>query len=307
VLRAMIALTVLGAGVAHGGPVSRGEFWREAVEPHASEVASILAKVREDFNTADSPPEPDPGGVQRAHYYREALGMARYARRLAPENPSVLRAIAHAAERLGNSREALDALETAARLGGPERVGAGALGDLGALYVRLGRVDDAIKVLRAAQTASTGDSEASTTLVHLADALASRDQLSEAIDLLVSALPLASGQPFGYDLTLAGFALAVMYDRNDQPAAAFDVIDHLQAQLAGQLSPTLQSAIGLVDLAPAEDQHYYAALLYEVMSNYVEARAEWAIYAAMGGRYRCRALEHVAAIDALERAPGGRQ
>jgi hypothetical protein len=69
----------------------------------------------------------------------------------------------------------------------------------------------------------------------------------------------------------------------------------------------LQNTWGLVDFAPVEDLHYYNALLYEVMGNYVEARAEWALYAAMGGRYRARALEHVAAIDTLDRAPGGQR
>jgi hypothetical protein len=55
--------------------------------------------------------------------------------------------------------------------------------------------------------------------------------------------------------------------------------------------------------APAEDQHYYQALLYEVMGNYTEARAEWALYAAADMPYRARALEHIAAIDSLRRAP----
>jgi hypothetical protein len=54
---------------------------------------------------------------------------------------------------------------------------------------------------------------------------------------------------------------------------------------------------------PPEDLHYYRALLYESVDRYVEARAEWALYAAAGQpTYRGRALDHIAAIDAQRRA-----
>jgi tetratricopeptide (TPR) repeat protein len=304
VFRVAIALTLASASMVEAAPQGHAGFWREILDPNADEVASIVAKAKEDFHIADEPPEQDPGGVQRARYYREALGMLRCARKLAPNNLVVLRSFAHAAERLGDTDQALDALETALRIGGVEHVGAGALADLGALYVRLDRIDDAIRVLRAAQSPLANDSDVAVALVHLANAFAARGQLTDAIDLLVTAMPAGPGQYYRYDVTLVGYALAVLYDRDDQPSAAFEIIDRLQAQLTTQLVPTLQSAFAQVDFAPVEDQHYYAALLYEVMGDYVEARAEWALYAAMGARYRGRALEHVAAIDALH---GGSQ
>ena len=56
--------------------------------------------------------------------------------------------------------------------------------------------------------------------------------------------------------------------------------------------------------APAEDRHYFYGLLYESAGNYVEARAEWALYAASGeSPWRARALDHIHAIDAQRTAP----
>jgi hypothetical protein len=44
--------------------------------------------------------------------------------------------------------------------------------------------------------------------------------------------------------------------------------------------------------------------LYEAVGSYPEARAEWALYAAVPDLpYRGRALDHIAAIDAQRRAP----
>jgi hypothetical protein len=66
----------------------------------------------------------------------------------------------------------------------------------------------------------------------------------------------------------------------------------------------VQNVLAGMRFAPAEDRHYYYGLLYEAAGHYTEARAEWALYAAAGNAtYRRRALEHIAAIDALRRAP----
>jgi hypothetical protein len=81
----------------------------------------------------------------------------------------------------------------------------------------------------------------------------------------------------------------------------------MRSALQQQLGPQVQNALALMRFAPAEDRHYYQALLYEVTEQYVEARAEWALYAAAGDTpWRGRALDHIAAIDAERRAPGSR-
>jgi hypothetical protein len=138
--------------------------------------------------------------------------------------------------------------------------------------------------------------------VLLANALAARGEMSEAIDVLANNLP-PSVQYYTNELSLVGFALAVLYDRDDQRGAAFEVLDHMQNQLqAAQYAAQVQNGLAQMRWAPAEDQHYYQGLLYESMGNYTEARTEWALYAAAGDLpFRARAQQHIAAIDAEHR------
>ena len=128
--------------------------------------------------------------------------------------------------------------------------------------------------------------------------------MGEAIDVLASSLQNNVPYPSN-EITLVGFALAVQLDRDEQRGAAFEVLDHMQTQLTTGFASAVQNGLMLMRFAPAEDQHYYLGLLYEVMGNYTESRAEWMMYATAGALpYRARALDHVAAIDALRRAPG---
>src|SRR5262249_28406367 len=139
------------------------------------------------------------------------------------------------------------------------------------------------------------------TLVHLSNALALHGELNEAIDVLVNALP-AAAQYYTNDMTLVAFALAVAYDRADRAHDAFAVLDKLKGQQVQSYAPQVQLVLAQMRFAPAEDRHYYQALLYESFDAYVEARAEWATYAASGDLpWRNRALDHVAAIDKLRR------
>jgi hypothetical protein len=139
--------------------------------------------------------------------------------------------------------------------------------------------------------------------VHLSNALAARGQMTEAIDVLANNIP-AKVQYYPNELTLVSFALAVQYDRDEQRGAAFEILDRMQNVLQGQLGAMVQDVLAGIRFAPAEDRHYYYGLLYEAAGHYTEARAEWALYAAAGNQpYRRRALEHIAAIDELRRAP----
>jgi hypothetical protein len=127
--------------------------------------------------------------------------------------------------------------------------------------------------------------------------------MAEAIDVLANDIP-AQVQYYPNELALVSFALAVQYDRDEQRGAAFEVLDRMQNVLQGQLVAMVQNVLAAMRFAPAEDRHYYYGLLYEAAGHYTEARAEWALYAAAGDpSYRRRALEHIAAIDALRRAP----
>src|SRR3569623_1905165 len=125
----------------------------------------------------------------------------------------------------------------------------------------------------------------------------------EAIDVLANAVPL-NAPYYSTEAALVAFSLAVQYDRDEQHGAAFEVLDRMQSVLQGQMAALVQTSLAQMRFAPAEDQHYYLGLLYEAVGSYPEARAEWALYAnAADLPYRGRALDHIAAIDALRKAP----
>jgi tetratricopeptide (TPR) repeat protein len=242
---------------------------------------------------------------QRMKFYRDAYNLLRHARKLAPENVEALKELARAADELGKTREALDALETAVKVTGPDKTDWEVTGRLGMIRLRLGDPDDAIRWLRLAQSpAADGDpGERSELLVHLANALAARGQVAAAVHTLSSALP-DRAKGYSYEATLVTFALAVIYDRDEQRASAFEILDRMQAGLQGEFHSKVRNEIARFRFTPPEDLHYYRGLLYEALGQYVEARTEWALYAAAGpSPWRGRALDHIAAIDAQRRSP----
>lgn len=284
----------------------RGNFWRDMLTPHKDEIDMILLKARQAISTADMAlySDYDPTGLERARFYREVYGILRYARRLAPDNLEILRLLGQTADEHGKTREAIEAFQAAIDVAGVDNAGIEATGRLGMIYLRLGKLDEAVRYLRAAQMPVTaGQPLTAHVVVHLSNALAARGQMTEAIDVLANNIP-ASVQYYPNELTLVAFALAVQYDRDEQRGAAFEVLDRMQNTLQGQLVAMVQNVLAGMRFAPAEDRHYYYGLLYEAAGHYTEARAEWALYAAVGDApYHRRALEHIAAIDALRRAP----
>jgi tetratricopeptide (TPR) repeat protein len=280
------------------------DFWREMVEPHSAAVTAIVARVRSTIDKLGEASDGDRAVDRRIRALGDAYGMLRYARKLAPENPDVLGLLGYTADELGRTRQALDALEACVRIQGPERAGSSVTGRLGMIYLRLGRLDDAVRWLRYAQGPIAAADNAAAA-VYLATALAARGQMPDALDVLGNALP-AQTNYFTDPVTLVSFALAVHYDRDEQHGAAFELLDKMQATLQQELGPFTQRALAAVRFAPPEDQYYYQALLYETLGNYTEARAEWALYAAVpDAPWRRRALEHIKAIDAQRSARPG--
>ncbi|MDB4959008.1 MAG: hypothetical protein JWO36_6577 [Myxococcales bacterium] len=285
----------------------RGVFWRDIVEPHKAEIATILQKARQALTQADTWLSYDYDHIVESHdrIYRDVYGMLRFARKLAPENTDVLALLGQTADAIGKTREALEALHMTVQLVGPEKAGFEVTGRLGGIYLRLGELDDAIRYLRLAQGPLLPSVPSSArVLVDLSTALALRGEMSEAIDVLANSLPTVNPGYYPNEVLLVSFALAVQYDRDEQRGAAFEVIDHLETALQTQLAPQLQTALVGFRFALAEDQHYYLGLIYEIGGFYSEARTEWALYAASGNApWRGRALEHIAAIDAERRVP----
>lgn len=309
-----ISIVALSLGTAASGPVAASPapappadpatdtFWRDVVEPHGATVAAIVARAKNAIGKAVAAADDDSIG-RRARYLGDAYGMLRYAHKLSPQNTEVLSLLGVTADDLGKTRQALDALETCARLQGPEHTGPEVAGRLGMIYLRLGKLDAAIHWLRQVQ-APLATTDSAMTVVHLATALAARGEMAQAIDVLTSTLP-AQINYFTDPVTIVSFALAVHYDRDEQRAAALDVIDRMSGNLQHELGPFLQRALAALRFAPAEDELYYHALLYESLGHDAEARAEWALYASvMDAPWRRRALDHITAIDARRAASG---
>jgi len=276
---------------------SLGDFWRDIREPHREVVTAIVAKAMTALEKLSTAADGDEA-VERVRRVSEAYGMLRYARKLSPDNTEVLSLLGTAADELGKTHQALEALEACVRQQGPDRTGAEVTGRLGMIYLRLGKLDDAIRWLRHAQ-GPIGASDNAAATVYLATALAAHGEMSSAIDLLVNALP-AQNNYFTEPFILVSFALAVHYDRDEQRGAAFEILDKMQATLQQEFGPLVQRALAGMRFAPPEDQYYYRALLYEALDDFPEARAEWALYASVtGAPWRRRALEHLQAIQTI--------
>ncbi len=283
--------------------VVTADFWREVVEPHGDEVRQLVQKARQAMKTADDALQSDTEWAvdQRMRYYQDAYKLMRYARTLSPEDIDVLATLGRAADEVGKTRVAIEALEAAATLLG-DKITIEVAGRLGSIYLRMGDRDTAIRYLRLAPTGSISRPEMAHALVHLANALAARGEVPAAIDVLVNAMPSASSAYYSYELTLVTFTLGMIYDRDEQRAAAFEVLDRMKNALSAQFGQQVQTSLATLRYSPAEDQHYYLGLLYEITGQYVEARAQFATYAASGDSpWRGRALEHVHAIDEQRR------
>ncbi len=304
-----IAALLLAAGRVEARPLTPPsappaptDFWREMLEPHGREVSVLVERAQRAQAEAD---DTDTAPAGRLRAARTAYALLRHARQLAPENPEVLRLLGNTADELGKAAQALTALEACARIEGPERAGVEVTGRLGMIYLRLGRLDDAVRWLGHAQ-GPIARAEHAAAAVHLATALAARGQMSDAIDHLVNALPV-HGASAGDPITLVSLALAVHYDRDEQAGAAFDVLARMQVALQQELGSSAQRALGLLRFAPPEDRDYYLALLYEALGATTEARAEWALYAQIpDAPWRDRALQHIRLLDTQPPARAGR-
>lgn len=276
-------------------------MWQRAIEPNGAIVSSLVAKARDAMGRPERGMDHEWAVDQRAKFFLDAYHLLREARRFSPENTEVLQLLGQAADELGKTREAIDALEACIKILGPDRAPPEVPGRLGALELRLGHRDAAIRWLRYAQGPSALLTN-SDSLVYLATALADRGEVSAATDVLDRVVP-SSIPYYNHDAAMVAFSLAVLYDRDEQRAAAFNVLDRLQASLTQMYTMQLQQQLARFAFIPAEDRHYYLGLFYESIGEYIEARAEWSLYAASGDSpWRARAVAHIAEIDAQRRA-----
>jgi tetratricopeptide (TPR) repeat protein len=281
-------------------PVRTTDFWRDILEPHADEVNAIVSKARDLMARPDATTDTDWAAEQRARFFRDARNLLSYARTLSPQNAEVLALLGRAADELGDTRGAIEALEACVRVTGSDAAMIDVVSRLGAIHIRMGDADGAVRWLRLAQGPLTQVNAMA--IVNLANVLAEKGDTAKAIDTLAGAMPSSMLGGWTNELTLTSFALAVLYDRDEQRASAFAVLDSMQNGLGAQYAANVQAELARIRLPSPEDIFYYRALLYESLGQYVEARTEWAHYVAAGDAWRDRARAHITAIDAQRRA-----
>jgi tetratricopeptide (TPR) repeat protein len=301
------------------------EFWAAIADPRGAHVAYILGLARTLQAQASrhfpaparaSPRHDELQQARRTQQLNEARLMLNHAAELAPADPEVRLEQARVADQLGQYQQAVGHLQGFLRLAGARHHDREeALLRLGRSLARLDRWDEAIFQLENALRVPHGRFT-DHALLSLGCAYMHEGRLGEAIDLLAQAaqVPTTAGGGDSAEM-LAGFALAVAYDRDEQITRAYSVLERLRAHDASLeyviQSPYAASNAGQLQveplLWPAHERHYFEALRYEAQapggltgSPLPEARAHWHAYLRAVGpdhRFAARARAHIAAID----------
>ena len=183
--------------------------------------------------------------------------MLQYARKLAPDNLEVLRLLGRPPT--SSARRARRSRRCRRRSTSPARQGAaGVTGRLGIIYLRLGKLDDAIRYLRMRRRDRSSPGRPITG-AHARPSRRTRSRRAarRARRSTCSRTRSRAVPYYSTELAAGRFALAVQYDRDEQRGAAFEVLDRMQTMLQGQLATMVQTALARMRFAPAEDQHYY--------------------------------------------------
>ena len=278
-----------------------GEFWAEVVSPHRDQLTAIKAELRQALSIATTDWSPE----HRDGLLREATRLARRGRALDPSDQEIVYYLGAIADDAGRAAEAQRLLRDFARTGPPGAMRGDALLRLGRSALRRGAPTEAIAPLRGA-LAERGDRRITTiAAVYLADALDAAGRTADAIALLSQRVDAATGN-WDTEEALELFALAVLYDRDEQISQAFELVLRAQGALAGGFVERFLAGLQLAPPVPAAELHYYRAFVYETNGYLHEARAEWLAYLRMpDARARARARAHLAAVDGMlrERRP----
>lgn len=278
-----------------------GEFWAEVVSPHRDQLDAIKTELRQALSIALTDWSPE----HRDGLLREATRLARRGRALDPSDLEIVYYLGAIADDAGRATEAQRLLGDFARSAPPGQMRGDAFLRLGRSALRRGAPTDAIAPLRGA-LAERGDRRITTTAaVYLAEALDGAGRTADAIALLSHRVDAATGN-WDTEEALEVFALAVLYDRDEQISRAFELVLRAQGALAGGYAERFLAGLQLAPPVPAAELHYYRAFVYETNGHLHEARAEWLAYLRLPNvRGRARARAHLAAVDGmlLERRP----
>jgi len=301
-MRLAIALVCALSGAARAGavadppplPLPEHDFWRDVLEPHAVEITEVLRLVHDgEVQIASYAERGRADATSHQRMLVEMRGMLRYAFVLAPEDPRVLDLGAEVLHALGLTDDARDLYRAALRAR-PEPANMEAR--LGLLDLRRGDRDALPHLVAATGPEALTSVDNASALLAVANLAARGGDVAAAADLLGA----TNDRGDRAASVLAAFALAVLYDRDEQLGKRDDLIHDLRVRYEGDYGDRVAQAIALGRLPDPEDHFYYQALLYESAGALLEARAEWAHYAAVpDAPWRDRPSAHIRAIDRM--------
>ncbi|MBK9031391.1 MAG: hypothetical protein IPL61_08645 [Myxococcales bacterium] len=284
-------------------PAEPTDFWGRVLHPHAAQVAELVQQLSMTLRQLD-----DPYGAadrSRIEMVRTGVRLARYARTLDPNDDDVTYYAGAFADAAGRALEAERLLTIYLRAAPAGAQRADALVRIGRIALRQGRTDLAVDRLRQASAQVADRFTIVRARIALAHALEASGDVGAAVATLrelVDAVPL-DGDP----ASVAGHvALAVIYDRDEQITAAFDVLLRLRTALDSEYVRLADDALRAFPPPIAIDAHYYRALVYETWPYLTaEAHRAWWAYEQAGGppALTARARDHRLALALeLERA-----
>ena len=279
-------------------------FWQWIDAPHGREIAVILTQVEANRNIVANLSTYHLGVLQlsavreRQRALNEALDLLHYAASLDPTHQGVTATYAQLAAQAGKTSLAISLLEqllrsnTSAETKTDETMDLSRYhAELGILYAKRARSGDYDRArfhLEIGISSRSLDTKQQS-LLAFANVEMECDHTDIAIDALLELEPSA--------IPALMLALAVAYDRSDQPSRANAVLSSLRTRRA-LLAPHSTEPI---HFTLAADRHYYQALLYETSEQFAEARSEWLAYTKVIPplRYRDKAQSHITDIDKL--------
>lgn len=262
-------------------PPDPADFWARVLHPHAREVGETLQQLEIALRQLD-----DPYGAtdrSRVELVRSGVRLARYARTLDPGEPDVVYFAGAFADAAGRALEAERLLAQYLKSAPAGARRADALVRIGRIALRQGRAPAAVDLLRQAAAQVSDRFTMVRARIALAHALEATGDVGAAVATLRELneqVPL-DGDP----ASVAGHvALAVIYDRDQQITAAFDVLLRLRTAMDSEYVRLADDALRAFPPPFAIDAHYYRALVYETWPYLtVEANRAWRAYEASGG------------------------
>jgi tetratricopeptide (TPR) repeat protein len=287
VLAVTAALLPARAGVAGDQPL-----WTDAARAPAVRAARLSMEA---------------GLLATGDRLADAEARLRAAASLRPDDPTPALALAEVEAALGHDAAAVATLERTLAHAADD---AAAWVRLGALRAKLGRFPAAAAAYGAALAAGAS---AADVYGNLAEVLMADGRLGEAEARYREAIAVSAGEvtgerrPRAQDLALAYYGLAVALDRDDQRAAAREMIARALAQDPGaSLLKVASSSNGDLFFVPDGDVFYYLGLAAEAEGRATDAEAAFREFLARGpaGRWAHAAAAHL--DGAAEGAgPGG--